>query len=113
MPGHSSNSTNHPAHESQPGHRLSKDTVEKVAKLARLKLKDEEIAAISTQLSAVLQNFESIAAVNTNGVKPLFTPSDISPVLRADQVERQVTSDAVIANAPEKSGRLFKVPPVV
>ena len=91
---------------------LTKETVEKVALLARLKLNANEIAGISEQLSAVLANFEQIASVDTHGVAPLITPTDMAQHLRVD-VSATAESEKMLANAPEKSGRLFKVPPVV
>lgn len=91
---------------------LTTETVEKVAHLARLKLTAPEIEAIRTQLSAVLENFEKISQVDTTGVRPLVTPTDMSQTLRPD-VPEQFDSEKLLSNAPEKSGRLFKVPPVV
>ena len=95
---------------------LSKETVEHVSKLARLKLTEEEIAEFSKQLSLVLENFEQIAAVDTTGVMPLVTPTDMSVTLRADVVDETIVknqvTEKILENAPEKSGRLFKVPPV-
>lgn len=92
---------------------LDKKTVEHVSKLARLKLSDPELDNMSKVLSAVLENFEQIAKVDTKNVRPLVTPTDMNLSLRPDEVERQVNSDKLLENAPEKSGRLFKVPPVV
>lgn len=92
---------------------LTKETVEKVSVLARLKLSDGEIVEYGKVLSAVLENFEQIAKVDTSGVRPLVTPTDMSVSMRADVVEQVVGSDKLLENAPEKSGRLFKVPPVV
>lgn len=92
---------------------LTKETVEKVSILARLKLSESEIAEYSKVLSVVLENFEQIVNVDTNGVRPLVTPTDMSVSMRADVAESAVASDKLLENAPEKSGRLFKVPPVV
>ena len=92
--------------------KLSLDAVKKVAHLSRLKLTDSELAAIQTQLSLVLENFDQISQVNTDGVPPLLTPTEIVQVLRPDTPE-VFDSEKILANAPEKSGRLFKVPPVV
>lgn len=93
--------------------RLTKETVEHVSKLARLKLTEQELADFSQQLSAVLENFEKISQVDTKDVRPLVTPTDMSMALREDEVRARVESDKLLQNAPEKSGRLFKVPPVV
>lgn len=92
--------------------KLTLEAVKKVSQLARLKLTDTELNSIQNQLSAVLENFEQISAVKTDGVRPLVTPTDIAQVLRADVVET-FDAEKVLANAPEKSGHLFKVPPVV
>ena len=86
--------------------------VQKVSHLARLRLSNDELVSIQNQLSAVIENFEQIAHVNTEGVRPLFTPTDIVQALRADVVE-SFDSEKLLQNAPEVSGRLFKVPPVV
>jgi aspartyl-tRNA(Asn)/glutamyl-tRNA(Gln) amidotransferase subunit C len=92
--------------------KLSLEAVKKVAQLSRLKLTDTELAAIQNQLSAVLENFEQISQVKTDGVRPLVTPTEIAQVLRPDIAE-VFDSEKILANAPEKAGRLFKVPPVV
>jgi aspartyl-tRNA(Asn)/glutamyl-tRNA(Gln) amidotransferase subunit C len=91
---------------------LTTEAVEKVAHLARLKLSSNEIAAIQSELSVVLENFEQIAQVDTKDVRPLVTPTDMSQTLRPD-VPEKYEAEKLLANAPEKSGQLFKVPPVV
>ena len=91
---------------------LDKETVEKVAHLSRLKLTEAELRSIREQLSAVLENFQQISKIETDGVRPLVTPTDMSQHLRPDIAEK-ADSEKMLANAPEKSGRLFKVPPVV
>jgi aspartyl-tRNA(Asn)/glutamyl-tRNA(Gln) amidotransferase subunit C len=103
---------------------LDRETVEKVSKLARLKLNENEISAFAEQLTNVLANFETIAQVETSGVRPLVTPTDMSVQLRADEPSgsasypgsypgSEADNEKLLENAPEKMGRLFKVPPVV
>lgn len=92
---------------------LDISSVQKVAELARLSLTEDEIRAIAGQLKAVLENFEQIAGVNTKGVEPLITPTELVVHFREDLVVVQSDPDAFLANAPARSGRLFKVPPVV
>jgi aspartyl-tRNA(Asn)/glutamyl-tRNA(Gln) amidotransferase subunit C len=92
---------------------LTKDVVEKVSKLARLQLTEAELTEFTLQLSAVLENFEQISQVDTKGVQPLLTPTDMSMHLREDVAVEQGSSERFLDNAPEKQGRLFKVPPVV
>lgn len=92
---------------------LKKEDAAHVARLARLKLSDEELTECSQVLTTVLSHFEQIASVNTEGVEPLMTPSEIAMRLRPDIVEESVDSDRFLENTTERSGRLFRVPPVV
>lgn len=87
--------------------------VEKIASLARLTLNESEKAKFSQQLSAVLDSFQAIAKVDTHNVEPLVTPSEIELNLRADESVQWANRERALANAPEKSGHLFRVPPVV
>ena len=90
--------------------------VHKVASLARLVISPEEAAEFQKQMAAIFDNFEKIKAVDTTGVEPLVTPSEIEMVLRDDSLEAQeekITVEEALKNAPERSGNLFKVPPVV
>jgi aspartyl-tRNA(Asn)/glutamyl-tRNA(Gln) amidotransferase subunit C len=81
--------------------------------LARLHLTPDEKTKFAAQLTAVLESFKTLEQINTENVEPLITPSEIEIVFRADRVEPGMGAEAALANAPEKSGHLFKVPPVV
>jgi aspartyl-tRNA(Asn)/glutamyl-tRNA(Gln) amidotransferase subunit C len=87
--------------------------VKKVASLARLKLNENEESALQKNLSDVLKHFEAIAAISTEGIEPLITPTEIEQHWRADQCDKSITVQEALQNAPEKEGNLFKVPPVV
>ena len=92
---------------------LTKEAVEHIAKLARLKVSDEELSTYSQQLSAVLANFQEIEKVNTVGIEPLLTPTEVTQFLFFFEAREFGNKDEMLANAPEKSGHLYKVPPVV
>jgi len=92
---------------------LSKATVQHIAKLARLEISEAEAQAMSAQLSAVLDNFNELAKVDTKGVEPLITPSDIEMNLRVDEVKQTEPPQTMLENASDRSGHLFTVPPVV
>jgi aspartyl-tRNA(Asn)/glutamyl-tRNA(Gln) amidotransferase subunit C len=89
------------------------ETIQKVAKLSRLKLSEEEVVSFQKQLSLVLENFEKIAKVSTENVEPLVTPTDMEHILRKDEIDTHFDSEKALQNAPEKIGNMFKVPPVV
>jgi aspartyl-tRNA(Asn)/glutamyl-tRNA(Gln) amidotransferase subunit C len=92
---------------------LDLDTVRKVAVLSRLELTETEIKEFAGQLAAVLENFEQLQAVDTTGIEPLVTPTDLSIRLREDVAIKIADTEPFLANAPARSGNLFKVPPVV
>lgn len=87
--------------------------IQKIAHLARLQLTAEEANELSEQLSKIILHFDEISALNTEGVEPLITPSEIEYSLRDDQVKQDFQAEQMVANAPDKQGHLFKVPPVV
>ena len=93
--------------------RLDPDEVIKVAKLARLKLKSEDIARYSTQLTAILGYVAQLKSVDVTGVEPMAHPLPLKNVLREDVVRPGLSTDAVLANAPERDGPYFAVPKVL
>ena len=92
---------------------VSENEVEKIAKLSRLSLTEAEKQAFAKQLSSVLNHFQQLASVPTDGVEPLVTPTDIVEDWRVDQVKTWKGAETDVREAPEKIGNLFKVPPVV
>lgn len=92
---------------------IDKKTIEHIAKLARLQVSESDAAKYSQDLSKALGHFEQISKVDTTGVEPLLTPSEIQAFWREDAVKREFTAEEMTANAPDKLGNLFKVPPVV
>lgn len=87
--------------------------IEQISKLARLKITTEEASEYGQQLSKVLEHFQQISKIDTTGVDPLVTPAEIEFYARPDECFRETTTEEILANAPERAGNLFKVPPVV
>lgn len=87
--------------------------VHKIAQLARLALTEKEEQVFEPQLNAIFKYFEELSTVHTEGVEPLITPSEIEYVLREDSKQVTLTVEEALQNAPERSGNLFRVPPVV
>jgi aspartyl-tRNA(Asn)/glutamyl-tRNA(Gln) amidotransferase subunit C len=92
---------------------LNKETVLKVAKLARLNISEQEAEDYQIQLTKVLENFQKLTQVNTVDIAPMVTPSPIDFYMRADEVSQTVTVEEIIKCAPDAKGNLYKVPPVV
>ena len=96
---------------------LTSQDVSRIAQLARLELRDDEQAAMLTQLNGFFDIVEKMRAVDTSGVEPLYTPlsaiEDVTLRLRADTVTEPDNREANMANAPAQDGGLFLVPKVI
>jgi len=87
--------------------------VRHVAKLARLNLSADEVRLFAVQLGEILAYFQQLETVNTDGVEPLAHPLPMTNVLRDDEPSAPLTSAQALANAPQRAGLFFKVPPVL
>ncbi len=92
---------------------ISKEVVEKVAKLSRLNLDEEEKELYANQLSQILDTMEGLQQIDTEGVAPLAHVLPIENVLREDEVGECFTQETVLANAPEQADGMFQVPKIV
>ncbi len=88
-------------------------TVKKVATLARLEMKDEELAAVQAKLGNIMKFVEQLGEVNTDNVEPLANVVDIKLRLRDDVVNDGGQQQAVLANAPEQMEGFFVVSKIV
>ena len=88
-------------------------TVERIAHLARLEVSPAQAQEFSEQLSKILGYFEQISKLDTKNIEPLVTPSEIESFWRDDEQIIKHASEDMVANAPDKVGHLYKVPPVV
>ncbi len=92
---------------------LTPDEVRKVARLARLKLSDNEVASYTQRLGQVLQYIDVLSEVDTTNVEPLAHPIEVSNVLRPDTPAGSLPREAALGNAPKSDGRYFLVPPIL
>ena len=88
---------------------LSRDEVLHIARLARLGLSDEDVTRFQGQLSHILEQFEALSAVDTEGVPPTAYPLSLENVARDDQQTPSLPVEQVLANAPLREGRFFRV----
>ena len=102
---------------------LDKETVARIARLARLKVPDEELEPLAGELSGILAWIEQLNEVDTNNVAPLASVSDVTLPMREDKVTDGGIAEKVLANAPggavyvdpddKHAGGFFTVPKVV
>jgi aspartyl-tRNA(Asn)/glutamyl-tRNA(Gln) amidotransferase subunit C len=89
---------------------LDRDTVHKVASLARLKLTEAEEQQFATQLSGILDYVEQLNELDVTGVEPTTRAIDVSNVVRADKVQTWGDREELLDCAPERDGEFFRVP---
>ncbi|TKB69531.1 MAG: Asp-tRNA(Asn)/Glu-tRNA(Gln) amidotransferase subunit GatC [Nitrospira sp.] len=92
---------------------MTKQDVEKVAKLARLALTDIEKAAFTKQLSQILTHVETLKQYDTTGVEPTATVLGQVNVFRPDIVKPSLPIDRAVVNAPESADGFFVVPKII
>ena len=88
---------------------LTEADVIKVASLARLELRPDEVATFTEQLGSVLGHAQDIAALILEGLSPMAHPFDLENVLREDVVTPSLDRDAVLAAAPDAAEHRFRV----
>jgi aspartyl-tRNA(Asn)/glutamyl-tRNA(Gln) amidotransferase subunit C len=92
--------------------KVTVETVEHVARLARLSLTPEERETFARQLDEVLAYAESIQALDTGEVEPM-SHAGTTPVFRADEPRPGLDRKAVLEAAPDGAETLFRVPRVL
>ena len=93
--------------------RITKEEVEKVAMLARLRVADGEKALLAEQLSTILDYVEQLKAISTEGVDPTATVRDVVNVFRDDVVEPSLSLERAVGNAPDADAGAFRVPKII
>jgi aspartyl-tRNA(Asn)/glutamyl-tRNA(Gln) amidotransferase subunit C len=90
---------------------ISNEEVLHVARLARLALTDEEVERLGAQLNAILEAVGKVAELDLEGVEPTAHPLDLVNVWAEDEPQASLPVEEALANAPEREGGFFKVPP--
>ena len=88
-------------------------TTRRIAHLARIAVKDEEVAHLQGEINAVLAFVEQLAEVNVDGVEPMTSVTPMQMKMREDVVNDGGLADAIVKNAPATEDNFFLVPKVV
>ncbi len=91
---------------------IPREDVYHIAALARLELTEAEVEEYQKQLSAVLEYFARLQAVETGDIPPTASVLPPRSVLRPDEPRPGLQREALLANAPETEDGQFRVPPV-
>ena len=82
-----------------------------VAHLARLELPDAELGRLGAQLNDILAAVSKVSELDLSDVPPTSHPLDLVNVWGEDEPRPSLTVEEALANAPEREGDFFKVPP--
>lgn len=89
------------------------DTVRRIAHLARIAVKEEEVEHLKGELNAMLAFVEQLQEVNVEGVEPMTSVTPMAMKKRADMVTDGGIAEDIVRNAPETAESFFLVPKVV
>ncbi|TAF02322.1 MAG: Asp-tRNA(Asn)/Glu-tRNA(Gln) amidotransferase subunit GatC [Runella slithyformis] len=93
--------------------KIEKETLQKIAHLARLEVKPEEEVALLASMESVLSWMEQLNELDTTNVKPLTHIAPETNVLRDDAPKSQLARHQALRNSPVKDDTFFRVPKVM
>jgi len=89
------------------------DTVRQMAELARLKLDEAEARAYAGQFARILEHFRTLERLPVEGVEPLSGAAGLCDVTRADAPRPGLSTEAALANAPDRREAFYGVPKTI
>ncbi len=92
---------------------LSREDVEKVALLGRLRLSNAELEKFTTQINHIVGYVAQLQELDTEVVEPMAHPLPIHNVFRSDEVRESIGVGKALANAPKRDTEFYLVPPVL
>lgn len=92
---------------------VDKETVQKIARLSRIAISDEEADAMVPELNSILDWVEQLSQVDVSGVEPTTAVIPNTLRLREDKVSDGDVRDKILQNAPAREDVFFGVPKVI
>ncbi len=92
---------------------LSRDDVAHIASLVRLGMSEDEIETLRVELSDILEQFETLSAVDTTDVPPTAHPGGMRNIFDDDEPASSLDAEAVLSNAPLREDGFFRVKAVL
>lgn len=92
---------------------IDESTAARVAKLARIKVEDDQLPALAGEFNTILGFIEQLNEVNVEGIAPMTSVTPQHLKRRTDMVTDGNQQEKVLANAPDAREGFFAVPKVV
>ena len=91
---------------------IEREEVLHIAKLAKLRLQEEEVELFQKQLNDCLEYFKKLAELDTSKIAPMKHILDVHNVMRSDEPRPSIPVSEALRNAPRRRDDLFEVPAV-
>ena len=88
---------------------LTPEDVQHIALLARVGLTPEELERYRSQLSDILEHFQVLQEIDTEGIPPTGHSVPLESVMREDEPRPSSPKEEVLANAPHRQEDYFRV----
>lgn len=92
---------------------LSRQDIEKVSLLGRLRLGADELEQMTSQLAQIVGYVDQLSELDTSGVAPLAHAVEIANVFAEDAERPSLDREAMLANAPKRDDECYRVPAVL
>ena len=92
--------------------QITNELVSYVANLSRIKLDENEISEMQSQMSEIVNYMDILNQLDTENVEPLSHIFSITNVMRDDEIHYDCTKEQLMMNAPEEENGFFKVPKI-
>ena len=89
---------------------INREQVLHIARLARLRLTEDEVERMAEELSGILEHVETLSALDLDGVEPTTHVVALENVMRPDEPVPSLTREQALAGAPDSAAGAFRVP---
>lgn len=93
--------------------KVTRNTIEQVANLARLKLTETETDKMTVEMGKIIEWVDKLRQLDTNGIKPMEHVIPMNNIFREDIPKASYDREKILKNAPSSEEGCFKVPKVV
>ncbi len=90
--------------------KIDKRTIQRIAELAKLSLKDDELDSMQEHFTKMIKNFQKLQELNLEGVEQLVNPHEGLQRMREDIPASGVDREEVLSAAPNRKDHFFRVP---
>jgi aspartyl-tRNA synthetase len=97
----------------RPSERVDLNQVRHIAKLARLRMTEEEALSYQNDLNDILSYVETLGELDTGAVEPMHHVLEIKNVWREDRQGKSEKHESILSNAPSRDGDYYKVPRII